>query len=149
MYYLQPNSTTANNGLEDNDYWNAASMEFFSQSQVKKEIDSAVKFTGRLSTGRFNGSFPSKYIGLVSPSNVHRYYHTYAGTCYLKKFLLSTLYLYLDRPHLSCLASVVSHPAIKKAENRRSTAKSSLKMPMWKFFVYNKRPILLNHCSHS
>ena len=66
MYYLQPNSTTANNGLEDNDYWNAASMEFF--SRVKKEINRAVKFTGRLSTGRFNGSFPSKYIGLVSPS---------------------------------------------------------------------------------
>eukprot|EP00956_Cyclotella_meneghiniana_P039188 scaffold167219_cov41-Cyclotella_meneghiniana.AAC.1 len=40
-----------NDDLEDNEYWNAASVEFF--SQVKKEIGNAVNYRGRARTGRF------------------------------------------------------------------------------------------------
>ena len=45
LYCLQQNDD-----LEDNEYWNAASMDFF--SQVKKEIDNAVNYRGRARTGR-------------------------------------------------------------------------------------------------
>ena len=35
---------------------------------MKQEIDEAVQYTGRGNSAKFNGQFPEKYVGLVSPS---------------------------------------------------------------------------------
>ena len=49
-----------------NEYWLAPVMLLF--KSMTSEIDEAVKYTGRGSTGKYNGVFPARYKGLMKPS---------------------------------------------------------------------------------
>ena len=48
------------------DYWSQHAMEYF--SSVKKKIDDAVNYRGRGNSGRFTGTFPTEFKGIVSSS---------------------------------------------------------------------------------
>jgi hypothetical protein len=51
---------------ENGALWSPHALAYF--ASVKKEIDESLNYTGRSRTGRFAGTFPHKYRGLVAPS---------------------------------------------------------------------------------
>ena len=78
--------------MEDNQNWNKRAIKFF--YDVKKEIDSSVKYTGRGENGRFEGVFPQKYVGVISPSKDPISFNRGKHVLELDDFLLPDLYVH-------------------------------------------------------